>query len=271
MAESFSGGSTPQFGTAEYKSSGGPRRCKSCDTTLTSRYYRINGALTCENCAERLKQQVPKDSHSAFVRGIVFGLGGAFLGLILYAAFGILTGLVIGYVSLAVGYIVGKAIKMGSGGMGGRRYQIAAALLSYSAVSIAAIPIYISQMMKDKKAEKQTQVQHALPQPSAPAQQQAPEAGDTAVPQMPPSETPAPQRKPSMGAAGLGAALGLLVLVGLVSPFLELQDTFHGIIGLIILFVGIRIAWRLTAGVKVDILGPFDKNAPAPAPPPIAG
>jgi hypothetical protein len=70
---------------------------------------------------------------------------------------------------------------------------------------------------------------------------------------------------------GLGAALGLAVLVGLASPFLELQDPFHGIIGLIILFVGIRIAWRLTAGVKVDILGPIERNAPAPAPPPIAG
>ena len=70
---------------------------------------------------------------------------------------------------------------------------------------------------------------------------------------------------------GLGAAVGLMVLVGLASPFLELQDPFHGIIGLVILFVGIRIAWKLTAGVKVDILGPFDRNAPAPAPPPIAG
>src|SRR6266849_4151824 len=267
MAENLSGGSTPQFGTAEYKSSSGPDRCKSCDTTLTSRHYRINGALACENCAERLKQQIPKDTHQSFVRGILFGLGGAFLGLILYAAFGILTGLVIGYVSLAVGYIVGKAIKMGSGGMGGRRYQFAAALLTYSAVSIASIPIYISQMMKDKKAEKQTQVQHALPQPSAPAQQQAPEAGDTAAPEVP-SQTPASPKKPPMV---LGAALGLMVLVGLASPFLELQDPFHGIIGLIILFVGIRIAWRLTAGVKLDILGPFDKNAPAPAPPPIAG
>jgi hypothetical protein len=268
MAENFSGGSTPQFGTAEYKSSGGPDRCKSCNTTLTSRYYRVNGALTCENCTERLKQQLPKDSHSAFVRGILFGLGGAFLGLILYAAFGILTGLMIGYVSLAVGYIVGKAIMMGSGGLGGRRYQIAAALLTYSAVSIAAIPLYISQMVKDKKAEKQTQVQHALPQPTAPAQQQTPEAEDNADSQTPPSQIPAPTKTPSMG---LGAALGLMVLVGLASPFLALQDPFHGIIGLIILFVGIRIAWRLTAGVKVDILGPFDKNAPAPAPPPIAG
>ena len=266
MAEILPGSSTPQFGTAEYKSSSGPDRCKSCDTTLTSRYYRINGAPTCENCAERLKQQVPKDSHQAFVRGIVFGLGGAFLGLILYAAFGILTELVIGYVSLAVGYIVGKAIKMGSGGMGGRRYQIAAALLTYSAVSMAAIPIFISQIVKDKKAEKHAQAQHALPQSSAPAQRQEPAINGSTISQQP--QTPAEPKKPSMG---LGAALGLAVLIGLASPFLELQDPFHGIIGLIILFVGIRIAWRLTAGVKLDILGPFDKNTPAPAPPPIAG
>jgi len=158
--------------------------------------------------------------------------------------------LVIGYVSLAVGYIVGKAIKMGSGGMGGRRYQIAAALLTYSAVSIAAIPIFISQIVKDKKAEKHTQVQHALPQSSAPAQPQAPAVNGSTISQQPQTQTPAGPKKPSMG---LGAALGLAVLIGLASPFLELQDPFHGIIGLIILFVGIRIAWRLTAGVKLDI------------------
>ena len=268
MAENFSGSSTPQFGTAEYKSSGGPDRCKSCDTTLTGRYYRINGALACENCAERLKQQIPKDTHSAFVRGLLFGLGGAFLGLVLYAAFGILTGLVIGYVSLAVGYIVGKAIKLGSGGLGGRRYQIAAALLTYAAVSVAAIPIYVSQIVKDKKAEKQSMVQHTLPQTPSAAQQQDPAATGSAAMQKPPSQAPADPKKPSMG---MGAALGLAVLVGLASPFLALQDPFHGIIGLIILFVGIRIAWQLTAGVNVDILGPFERNAPAPAPPPIAG
>jgi hypothetical protein len=268
MAENFSGSSTPQFGTAEYKSSGGPDRCKSCETTLTGRYYRINGALACENCADRLKQQIPKDTHSAFVRGLLFGLGGAFLGLILYAAFGILTGLVIGYVSLAVGYIVGKAIKLGSGGLGGRRYQVAAALLTYSAVSVAAIPIYVSQIVKDKKTEKQSMVQHALPQAPSAAQQQDPAASGSTAPQKPPSQAPVDPQKPSMG---LGAALGLAVLVGLASPFLALQDPFHGIIGLIILFVGIRIAWQLTAGVKVDILGPFEQNAPPPAPPPIAG
>ena len=68
---------------------------------------------------------MPQDSHSAFVRGITFGVGGAILGLILYSGFGIVTGIEIGYLSLAVGFIVGKAIRMGSRGIGGRRYQIA--------------------------------------------------------------------------------------------------------------------------------------------------
>jgi hypothetical protein len=64
----------------------------------------------------------------------------------------------------------------------------------------------------------------------------------------------------------LGAALIELTLLGLASPFLELRDPFHGAIGLVILFVGIRIAWQLTAGPKVDILGPFTVGASSPPP-----
>jgi O-antigen/teichoic acid export membrane protein len=70
--------------------------------------------------------------------------------LILYSTFSILTG--IGLVtSLAVGWLVGTAIKKGSNGVGGRRYQIAAVALTYAAVSLSAIPIGISYIMKDKK------------------------------------------------------------------------------------------------------------------------
>lgn len=42
--------------------------------------------------------------------------------------------------------------------------------------------------------------------------------------------------------------LGQVVAAGLASPFLELQaDPRRGLIGLIILFVGMKIAWKLTA------------------------
>ena len=40
-----------------------------------------------------------------------------------------------------------KAMMKGSGGIGGRRYQVAALLLTYGSVSMAAVPIAISQLV----------------------------------------------------------------------------------------------------------------------------
>jgi hypothetical protein len=246
--------STPQFGTAEYASESGSERCKTCNQPLGARYYRVNGVLACESCVDRIKNQTPKDTHTILVRGLLFGVGGALLGLFLYSAFGIITGLEIGYVSLAVGYIVGKAILKGSGGIGGRRYQVAAAVLTYAAVSMSAIPIGISQIVKHKDAQKQSQVKHGPVGSQAevsPAVAPDSDAGDSAES----SEVSQPKM-------GIGAALGMLALAGLASPFLELQDPLHGGIGLIILLVGIRIAWQLTAEKPIDIVGPFNNSAP---------
>jgi hypothetical protein len=91
--------------------------------------------MVCGRCADRIRRETPQDSHAAFVRAFLFGFGGFAIGLALYAGFVIATGISIGYISLAVGWIVGKAMMMGSGGVGGRRYQITAVLLTYAAVS----------------------------------------------------------------------------------------------------------------------------------------
>jgi hypothetical protein len=218
---------TPQFGTAEYSGTSGADRCKSCNQSIGSQYYRVNGVLTCAYCGEQAKLRLPQDSHQAFVRSLVFGVGGAILGLILYSAFGIITGLVIGYLSLAVGYIVGKAMMKGSSGVGGRRYQIAALVLTYAAVSMSAIPIGISQYINQQKARKQGIVKHA---PTAGIQsERPPETG--ASPAADPSEEfaiaddPAvPRQNPqaSQPKKGFGTALVMLAFAGLTSPFLEL-------------------------------------------------
>jgi hypothetical protein len=206
----------PQFATAEYANQTGAATCKACGKALGTSHYRVNGVVTCAHCAERIKENLPEDSHAAFVRGITFGVGGAVLGLVLYVAFALTTGLEIGFVSLAVGYIVGKAIVMGSKGQGGRRYQVAALMLTYMAVSLSAVPVALYQ-----------------------------HTAETGV--------------PSFDIARVGA----LVLLGLAAPFLDLSDLTHGVIGLIILLVGIRIAWRLTAGKRVNIIGPLTDAAPA--------
>lgn len=242
MTDNSSSG-TPQFATAEYSGSAAGTTCKSCAQKISGAFYRVNGASTCADCTRRLQQEAPQDSHQAFVRGLVFGIGAAVVGFGIYVAFALTTGLVIGYVSLAVGYLVGRAIALGSGGVGGRRYQIAALLLTYVAVSLAAVPIALSAHVKHRSAQ-----QHA--QASAPA----------ATPAASAASAPAPAPPPKMS---LARAFGILTLLGLASPFLDLANPIHGIIGLIILLIGIRIAWQLTAAKPLQISGPIVEPAPA--------
>lgn len=227
----------PQFRTAEYASQGDGDRCKTCDLPIVGSYYRVNNAITCPVCAEKAAGAMPKDSSSAFARGLLFGIAGAALGLVIYSAVGIITGLEIGYVSLAVGYIVARAMMLGSAGLGGRRYQIAAVLLTYAAVSLAAVPIGISLVISSEDP--------ALVQEESLAGETS---ADAAVPEIDRDEA----------APGLGTVVAYLVAFGLISPFLGLSDPVSGLIGLVILFVGMQIAWRITAGSGIQIRGPYN-------------
>ena len=193
---------------------------------------------------QELQRRQPTDSHAGYVRGILFGVGAAIVGMGGYASFTILTGIYIGYVSLAVGWLVGKAIMLGSKGIGGRRYQIAAVILTYAAVSLAAVPIAISYQLKAKSHSESVQ----------PQQQQSSASAENSQPDQ-------PQPKPK---SSFGAAILQLLALGLASPFLEMQDPLYGIIGLVILMVGIRIAWRITAGTRrARIDGPYENSSAA--------
>jgi hypothetical protein len=125
-------------------------------------------------------------------------VGAALAGLVFYASFTIITHLYLGYVALAVGWMVGKAMMQGSGGVGGPRYQIAAVVLTYTAISLASIPIQISEALNQGYA------------------------------------------------IDWGTMAGPLLVGGIISPFLKLAQGAYGIIGLVILFVGLRVAFRLT-------------------------
>jgi len=244
MADPNRSQATPQFTTAEYSGSSGGDRCVSCNQLLTARYYRVNTRMACEGCVQELERRQPADSHAGYVRGILFGVGAAIVGMAGYAGFTILTGFYIGYVSLAVGWLVGKAIMLGSKGIGGRRYQIAAVILTYAAVSLAAVPIAISYQSKEKSQSESVQPQQQ--QSTADAEKNQPDQT---------------QPKPKLS---FGEAILQLLVIGLASPFLELQDPLHGIIGLIILMVGIRIAWRITTGSRrANIDGPYENSSAA--------
>jgi hypothetical protein len=238
------GSSAPQFSRAEYAS--GADACRICGQTIVGSYFRVNNVMACASCADQAQRGQPKDSHLAYSRALMLGIGAAVLGLILYAGFAIVTEIVIGYVALAVGWLVGKAMLKGSNGIGGLRYQVTAAILTYAAVSVAAIPIYIGISIK----HHQPLVRHEQ-RGTASADRTTGSDGSAAA------ETPdaqGSQRHPM----GVAAALVTMVGYGLASPFLELSDPVHGIIGLVILAVGIRIAWRMTGTRKLVVDGPYE-------------
>ncbi len=135
----------------------------------------------------------------------------------------------------------------GSNGVGGRRYQITAVLLTYAAVSMATIPVWIyyarehrqQQSEQQKLQEEQRQLEAESGRPHSDAAPEEPRIG-------------------------FGAWLGKVALLGLASPFLELWETgpnFGWAIGLLILFVGMRFAWRITQGIPLKVYGPFQSGA----------
>ncbi|ADW67743.1 hypothetical protein [Granulicella tundricola] len=66
---------------------------------------------------------------------LLFGLGAAVVGCVGYAVVG-LSHIMASIVSIGVGWLVGKAMMTGSGGVGGRPYQVAAVLMTYFACSV---------------------------------------------------------------------------------------------------------------------------------------
>lgn len=244
MADSFSN-PTPQFDTAEYVGPPEADHCQFCHQPIAGNYYRVNGAIACSACASISRNELARDTHAAFTRSLLYGIGAAIAGMILYATFEIMTGIIIGYVSLAVGWMVGKAMMKGSGGTGGRRYQLVAALLTYAAVSLAAVPVLIHYAREHQRPHQSQQQNLAAEQ-----HQLESESG----------QTPEPRPRQRIN---IGPVLGRLVLFGLASPFIEVVgNPFGGLIGLLILFIGIRIAVRMTAGHPAQVFGPFNAAVP---------
>jgi hypothetical protein len=97
--------------------------------------------MVCPPCAVQARTGRSSDSQAAYACAIFFGTGGAIFGAILCAGFAIATHVAMSYLAIGVGWIVGKAMKYGSNGLGGGRYQFVAMLFTYSAISMAAIPV----------------------------------------------------------------------------------------------------------------------------------
>ena len=127
--------------------------CSMCDKKILERYYTFGDQPTCLTC----KMNVERDARhskrfSAFMKASVYGFGASVAGALVYYAFLKFLHLQIGLVAIAIGFGVGYAMKKGTKGWGGRRYQLVAAGLTYLSVCMAYFPFAVEARMSDVKA-----------------------------------------------------------------------------------------------------------------------
>ena len=209
--------------------------------------------MACSTCAQQAERLVPPDSHKAYSRALLFGIGAAIAGCIGYALFEILTGIMMGWIALLVGLFVGRAMKTGSRGLGGRRYQITAALLTYAAVAVAFVPVVLHEA--SAKSDRHTAAAHQ-------AQVDHPYPGDQGA-----SSQPTAKHATSFGTFLL--AVLMLLGLGLISPLLAFTASVpSALLNLFIIFIGVQMAWKQMKSPRAQVEGPFSTP---PAPSPMAG
>jgi len=79
----------------------------------------------------------PIPDNMGFARAVGYGVVAALIGSVIYALVGLV--IRIGFISILVGGMIGKGMMNGSRGVGGRRYQMVAVLLTYLSVSLALL------------------------------------------------------------------------------------------------------------------------------------
>ncbi|HEY4159977.1 MAG TPA: hypothetical protein VGM29_17820 [Polyangiaceae bacterium] len=121
-----------QFDQVELKSEA-PRSCARCRRPIAHEYFETRGAMLCRQCAEALGGGAP--DPVTFLRALALGAGAALLGTVVWFAIIEFWHSEVGLVALGVGIAVGAAVRKGSGGRGGTRYQAVAMALTYLSIT----------------------------------------------------------------------------------------------------------------------------------------
>lgn len=110
--------------------------CATCSQPLSGSYFQAGGRSVCGACAEKIRQHFENAGSGLgpVLTALLLGTGAAILGGGVYGAI-MGAGWQLSIVSIGIGIFVGKAVRKGSGGVGGVFYQWLAAILTYAGIA----------------------------------------------------------------------------------------------------------------------------------------
>jgi hypothetical protein len=264
MSDTTSGAQPPEpaqidFERAEFAGAAGEQvECGVCQQAIVTEYWQSLGKVLCASCRE-LVQRSADEARRGATLGKAFLFGGlvAFGCGVGYAIFVGVTHIQFALVTIGIGWAVGRAVQRVTRGFGGTRHQVLAVVLTYFATTMGYFPAVIKALGKGGDGTEQTVASTAST--SAPAPPAAPTATGTAQETTPPPATPA-GRPPAAEGPGLAASLVIVAVVSmflmLAAPLLEVTGGFSGVLGLLIIFFGLRTAWRVSRGLEASVTGP---------------
>ncbi len=247
------GSGTLQFDHADRGPTPAELTCAACKQPIRAAYYDINGNLTCQRCRGQIVGAWTRGSPAArFAKALLLGGVAAALGAGLYFGIEALTGYEFGLVAVVVGFVVGAAVRKGSNGRGGWRYQALAMFLTYSAVVATDSSLIARELVKQLPARTDSVgVVHDSTRLLASAAGVAFSADSAGAKR---------RERPGLGAL----LLGLAVLLGLAyaAPIaIGISSPIH----LLIAGFAIYEAWKLNRGMALRVTGPY-QVAPRAAP-----
>jgi hypothetical protein len=257
-ADGAGGAGGLQFDKVDLAAPAEARSCPICKRPITDEYFEIARAIICGPCANTLRGS--KEGRGAFGRALLFGAGAALLGTLVWYAIIKITDHEFGLLAIGVGLFVGVAVKRGGRGLGGWRYQALAMILTYVSITGAYVPLVLKAAIEASEAKATTASAGASAEKSAdptkadvPASAQAASASAGSPP-----ASAGPEKKP--GAGSFALALGLLLGLAFIAPFM---GGASNIMGIIIIGIGLYEGWKINR--RVPLSGPF-RFGPAPRP-----
>lgn len=228
MADNLQFDSADQTGTVS---------CKACGSSLPDQYYVVNGNVVCERCRRAVEEDWNRGGAAgrlgkALVLGILATIGCS----ILWYAVIKLTGYEVGILAIVVGFVVGGAVRKGSNGRGGWRYQALAIFLTYTAIVSSYVPLIIEEAMNQRNA----QITKAAP------------ATDSTVAASAAADTTAA----SLEKIGpVGVAIAIVMFLGFIyaMPFLA---GIQNVLGILIIGFALYEAWKLNHRMELRVSGP---------------
>jgi hypothetical protein len=128
-----------QFDKAEFAQAPSVRSCSRCHQVMGQEYFAAAGAVVCAACARTLTGEgQPK---MALLRAAAYGAAAALIGTVIWLVILEIFEVELGLVAIAVGLLVGFAVKKGSGGVGGWKYQAMAMALTYVSITASYVPL----------------------------------------------------------------------------------------------------------------------------------